>query len=174
MAQLLFDKKLKKYILYSEEGINCDICKKELIKEHPVFVHRSFNSKLSMIKKNFLCSDCVSKSKKFCHNSFVICELSNDFSKDCIIVSDDLSLKPSRNLDEASCEIIDRTKYARRELFEGAVIGADVSNILEKKDKELSLKELDNELLAIMNSKILGDEIESKEKKEIEHDDSAN
>ena len=168
MQQIYVNKQDKQHFLVcscDDVNVICEACKNEIVLGDFGFVHRSYSKKEYV--REILCRKCIKNHKKRIYDEFIPIELVDFVPKKSIIFHEFTpTLKAGNintfeaaisnrgiNADCSSVEIIDHTKLAGKESFNGASIGKDMTPELELKDQHIGEDEAFCLLDSIKSSK---------------------
>lgn len=158
IEQIYFSKKNRKY--YSVNAI-CDKCSKQ-IELNAVYIN-SWHKKYKNCRFEVLCVDCASSPKNIINDGFgqetkiIAIRSIVEIPKDAVpVFINPLQLKDAKistyDIDSLDSDTtIDKTKYANRESWGGASIGADINDQIEYLDS--SSLDVDKFLLDLKDSK---------------------
>ena len=154
MKELFFNNKEKRYFLVlTDEDLHCSFCNKVIEFGTHLFIHKSYSKK--EYDKCFYCMNCIKHHKKRIYDEFVVVEATNYIPKNSIIVPDSRPSLQSGNInvfdaaisnkgintDCSNVNVIDHTKLAGKESFDGSFIGKDMKPELELKDQHIGKEE---------------------------------
>lgn len=166
----LFTDVNNRYVALENNDFICSRCENK-IKDF-FFLNINWNRKKKS-EMNFYCNMCVGNVDVFAEVSEfkVVMLVDKIISGLTPVIIDSPQLVDSKNnmttfdaVGLPAPRVVDRTKYAGRESFEGALIGANIHDLIEEKDKPLELSEFDSMFAELEKDAVK--EIEYKEDKQ--------
>jgi len=159
MEQLYFNRKIKQYFLVTGKDCNifCYFCRKIIEYDDSVIIQRSFTRR--SYQKRYWCEKCFPEHKKRQVDEVIVAVITAIIPANSIIVPDYAPvLSPTSRKETVfsvatrkkkdNVEIVDRTKLAGRESWEGVQVGHDPEGRVKELDKPLKTE---NQALSFLN-----------------------